>query len=144
MTRRELCVHFSESASWQRNLTSVCSRRQLMQSRAAAAEMRSLDRTCRSSELPVQLRFRDATAADAPVIAAQQNAAAGALTARFGDGHWSSFVTERGAVLAQRHARVRVGARTVVQRFRRRAGRPQLKRDPLGEHAPCPRSETIS
>lgn len=55
------------------------------------------------------LRFRDATAADAPAIAALQNASAGALTARFGVGHWSSLVTERGAVLAQRHARVRIG-----------------------------------
>ncbi len=43
------------------------------------------------------------------MIAALQNAAAGALTARFGEGHWSSLVTERGAALAQRHARVRVG-----------------------------------
>ena len=55
------------------------------------------------------LKFRDATVADAPVIAGLQNAAAGALTARFGVGHWSSLVTERSAVLAQRHARVRVG-----------------------------------
>jgi GNAT superfamily N-acetyltransferase len=55
------------------------------------------------------LRFRDATAADAPAIAALQNAAAGALTARFGEGHWSALVSERGAILAQRHARVRVG-----------------------------------
>src|SRR5688500_8824249 len=43
------------------------------------------------------------------MIAALQNAAAGALTARFGEGHWSSLATERGAALAQRHARVRVG-----------------------------------
>jgi GNAT superfamily N-acetyltransferase len=43
------------------------------------------------------------------MIAALQNAAAGALTARFGEGHWSSLSTERGAILAQRHARVRVG-----------------------------------
>src|SRR5687767_4069868 len=43
------------------------------------------------------------------MIAALQNAAAGALTARFGEGHWSSLVTERGVELAQRHARVRVG-----------------------------------
>jgi GNAT superfamily N-acetyltransferase len=43
------------------------------------------------------------------VIAALQNAAAGALTARFGAGHWSSLVTERGAALSQRHARVRLG-----------------------------------
>ena len=56
-----------------------------------------------------QLKFRDATLDDAPVIAALQNAAAGALTAQFGAGHWSSLVTERGAALAQRHARVRVG-----------------------------------
>jgi len=57
----------------------------------------------------LSLRFRDATRDDAAVIAALQNAAAGALTARFGEGHWSSFVTERGATLAQRHARIRVG-----------------------------------
>ena len=55
------------------------------------------------------MRFRDATAKDVAFIAALQNAASGALTARFGPGHWSSLVTERGAVLAQRHARVRVG-----------------------------------
>jgi GNAT superfamily N-acetyltransferase len=57
----------------------------------------------------VSLRFRDATVDDAPVIAGLHNAAAGALTARFGVGHWSTLVTERSAVLAQRHARVRVG-----------------------------------
>jgi GNAT superfamily N-acetyltransferase len=56
-----------------------------------------------------RLRFRDATLDDAPVIAGLQNAAAGALTARFGAGHWSSLVKERSAALAQRHARVRVG-----------------------------------
>ena len=55
------------------------------------------------------LRFRDATLDDVPMIAALQNAAAGALTARYGEGHWSSLVTERGAALSQRHARVRVG-----------------------------------
>lgn len=55
------------------------------------------------------LKFRDATLADVAVIAGLQNAAAGALTARFGPGHWSSLVTERGAALAQRHARVRIG-----------------------------------
>jgi len=43
------------------------------------------------------------------MIAALQNAAAGALTARFGEGPWSSLVKERGALLALRHARVRVG-----------------------------------
>lgn len=55
------------------------------------------------------LRFRDATPEDVPVIAALHNASAGALTARFGAGHWSSLSTERGVLLAQRHARVRVG-----------------------------------
>jgi GNAT superfamily N-acetyltransferase len=55
------------------------------------------------------LRFRDATLDDVGVIAALQNAAAGALTERFGAGHWSSLVTERSATLAQRHSRVRLG-----------------------------------
>lgn len=55
------------------------------------------------------MRFRDATLDDVSVIAGLQNAAAGALTARFGTGHWSSLVTERGAALSQPHARVRVG-----------------------------------
>ena len=56
-----------------------------------------------------QLTFRDATFNDIAVIAALQNAAAGALTARFGAGHWSSLVTEHSAALSQRQARVRVG-----------------------------------
>jgi GNAT superfamily N-acetyltransferase len=55
------------------------------------------------------VRFRDARPDDAPVIAGLQNAVAGALTARYGPGPWSALVTERGATLAQRHARVRVG-----------------------------------
>lgn len=55
------------------------------------------------------MTFRDATQDDVAVIAGLQNAAAGALTARFGEGHWSSLVTERGAALSQRHARVRLG-----------------------------------
>jgi GNAT superfamily N-acetyltransferase len=57
----------------------------------------------------MKLKFFDATTADAPMLAALQNAAAGALTARFGEGHWSGYVSERGVVLSQRHARVRVG-----------------------------------
>lgn len=59
--------------------------------------------------MPARLKFRDATVEDVPAIAALQNAAAGALTARFGAGHWSSLVTERSTALAPRHARVRVG-----------------------------------
>jgi GNAT superfamily N-acetyltransferase len=57
----------------------------------------------------VNLRFRDATLRDVPVIAALQNAAAGALTARYGEGPWSTLGNERGAELALRHAKVRVG-----------------------------------
>jgi GNAT superfamily N-acetyltransferase len=57
----------------------------------------------------VPLRFRDATLDDVAAIAGLQNAAACALTARFGPGPWSSLVSERGAALAQRHAHVRVG-----------------------------------
>ena len=57
----------------------------------------------------MSLKFRDATLDDVAAIAGLQNAAAGALTARFGPGHWSSLVSERGATLAQRHARVRIG-----------------------------------
>jgi GNAT superfamily N-acetyltransferase len=56
-----------------------------------------------------RLRFRDAGAKDVAAIAGLQNAAAGALTARFGAGHWSSLVTERSIEQSLRHARVRVG-----------------------------------
>ena len=56
-----------------------------------------------------RVRFRDATLDDVAAIAGLQNAAAGALTARFGPGPWSSLVSERGAELALRHSRVRVG-----------------------------------
>ena len=64
-------------------------------------------RAARHESLP--LKFRDAKADDVPVIAALLNAAAGALTARFGEGHWSSLVTERGVDTATRHVRRRVG-----------------------------------
>ncbi len=62
-----------------------------------------------TSARAVRLTFRDATADDVSAIAALHNAAAGALTARFAVGHWSTLVTERSALLDQRHARVRVG-----------------------------------
>jgi GNAT superfamily N-acetyltransferase len=55
------------------------------------------------------LKFSDATPGDVAAITGLQNAAAGALTARFGPGPWSALVNERGAALAQRHARVRIG-----------------------------------
>ena len=57
----------------------------------------------------MSLTFRDATLDDITAIAGLQNVAAGALTARFGLGPWSSLVSERSAALAQRHARVRIG-----------------------------------
>jgi GNAT superfamily N-acetyltransferase len=57
----------------------------------------------------VPVRFRDATLDDVPAIAGLQNAAAGALSGRYGPGPWSSLVSEREVALAQRHARVRVG-----------------------------------
>jgi GNAT superfamily N-acetyltransferase len=57
----------------------------------------------------VRLTFRDAKPADVPAIAGLHNAAAGALTAQFGEGHWSSLVTERSVMSSLRHARVRLG-----------------------------------
>ena len=57
----------------------------------------------------MSLTFRDATLKDVPALAALHNAASGALTARFGHGHWSSPVTERGMAASLRHSRVRVG-----------------------------------
>jgi hypothetical protein len=56
-----------------------------------------------------QLRFRDATIKDVPMIAGLHNAAAGALTARFGPGPWSTLATERSVELGLRHARRRLG-----------------------------------
>ena len=57
----------------------------------------------------LRLIFRDAKPEDIPAIAALRNAAAGALTARFGAGHWSTLGTERSAAASLRHSRVRVG-----------------------------------
>ena len=55
------------------------------------------------------LRFRDANLKDVPAIAGLQNSVSGALTARFGTGHWSGLVTERSAAFSQKYARVRAG-----------------------------------
>ena len=57
----------------------------------------------------MRLSFRDASLTDVPAIAGLHNAAAGALTARFGAGPWSSLTTERSIELGLRHARARVG-----------------------------------
>jgi GNAT superfamily N-acetyltransferase len=62
-----------------------------------------------SVEMGVRLKFSDAGPADAAMLAGLLNAAAGALAARHGDGPWWSLASERGALLMQRNARVRVG-----------------------------------
>jgi GNAT superfamily N-acetyltransferase len=74
----------------------------------------------------LKLRFSDATPADVGGIAALQNAAAGALTARFGPGRWSNLVNERGAELALRHGRIRLGrmGRHVVTTLRLATKKP--------------------
>jgi GNAT superfamily N-acetyltransferase len=55
------------------------------------------------------VKFRDTSLEDVPAIAGLQNAASGALTARFGVGHWSSLTTERRTAANLRQSRVRVG-----------------------------------
>jgi GNAT superfamily N-acetyltransferase len=55
------------------------------------------------------LSFRDATIADIPPLVSLHNAAAAALTSRFGQGPWSAQVNERHIELSLRHARLRVG-----------------------------------
>jgi GNAT superfamily N-acetyltransferase len=71
-------------------------------------------------------RFRDATSRDIAAIAAIQNAASGALTARFGAGHWSGLTSERGVELSMRHARLRVGVagRRVISALRLATRKP--------------------
>ncbi len=74
----------------------------------------------------MSIRFRDATPKDVAAIASLQNAVAGALTARHGDGPWSSSTSERSAELSLRHARVRVGvsARRIVTVLRLATKKP--------------------
>jgi GNAT superfamily N-acetyltransferase len=55
------------------------------------------------------LKFRDAGADDVAAIAGLQNAVAGGLTAKYGDGPWSGLVSERATAVSMRHARLRVG-----------------------------------
>jgi GNAT superfamily N-acetyltransferase len=57
----------------------------------------------------VTLRFRDAAEKDVAAIASLLNATSGALTARFGEGRWSSMTSERSVELSLRHGRLRVG-----------------------------------
>ena len=57
----------------------------------------------------MELTFEVATADDAAAIAALRTEAAEHLTRRFGRGHWSSAVTERGVLYTLKHAKVLVG-----------------------------------
>src|SRR3989442_14303153 len=52
------------------------------------------------------LKFQLATPADAVAIAALRNAVAENLTARFGKGHWSGCVSERGVLWDMRTGKV--------------------------------------
>jgi GNAT superfamily N-acetyltransferase len=58
----------------------------------------------------MDLTFAEATPADAAALAAMRTAVAERLTARHGEGHWSSHVSERG-VLSSLHSRVLVARR---------------------------------
>jgi GNAT superfamily N-acetyltransferase len=55
------------------------------------------------------LKFRDARLEDVAVITGLENAASGALTARFGEGPWSGLTNERSAERGVQQSRVRVG-----------------------------------
>jgi GNAT superfamily N-acetyltransferase len=70
--------------------------------------------------------FAEAAESDAAAIAALRNAAADGLTLRFGKGHWSGQVTERGVRNALRDATLVVG----------RAGRRMVAVARLGTRKP--------
>jgi GNAT superfamily N-acetyltransferase len=56
--------------------------------------------------MPNAFTFRLATVDDVPALSVLRTAAAAGLTAKFGQGHWSSPVSERSAELALRHSYV--------------------------------------
>lgn len=56
-----------------------------------------------------EARFRDAGPEDVPAVVTLLNASARDLTDRFGKGHWSLQVSERGVVSSLAHGRLRVG-----------------------------------
>ncbi len=65
----------------------------------------------------MRVTFTEAGESDAASIAAVRNAAAADLTSRFGNGHWSGQVTERGVRSSMRSAKLvvgRVGRRMVT------------------------------
>jgi GNAT superfamily N-acetyltransferase len=57
----------------------------------------------------MRVTFTQAGESDAAAIAAVRNGAADHLTMRFGNGHWSGHVTERGVLSSMPHAKVVVG-----------------------------------
>lgn len=80
--------------------------------------------------------FGKAAAADAPAIAALRNAVAEDLTARYGRGHWSLRVTERGVLRALEHSLVLVArCRAEVAGVLTLAARKPWAIDPAYFHA---------
>jgi ribosomal protein S18 acetylase RimI-like enzyme len=69
------------------------------------------DGWARNAEADVLLSIREALHADVAEIAAVRIAAADALTARFGEGLWTSNTTENGVMLVMKHGRVIVAVR---------------------------------
>ena len=55
------------------------------------------------------ITFTEAAPEEAALIAALRSGVAANLTARFGQGHWSSLPTERGVINGMRHAKVILG-----------------------------------
>ncbi|MES2124950.1 MAG: GNAT family N-acetyltransferase [Gemmatimonadota bacterium] len=55
------------------------------------------------------LTFGDASESDVPTIVAVLNETAASLTDRFGEGHWSTMVTERGVLRGLDRGRLRLG-----------------------------------
>jgi GNAT superfamily N-acetyltransferase len=60
--------------------------------------------------LPIEMKITltDANISDAPALAAMRTAVAERLTRDFGQGHWSSPVSEKGVLYAMRNSRVLV------------------------------------
>jgi GNAT superfamily N-acetyltransferase len=70
--------------------------------------------------IDMDIRLAEATAADATAIAELHTGVADRLTQEFGQGHWSSHVTEKGVLFALRASRVFVARKglKVVGTFR--------------------------
>ena len=74
----------------------------------------------------MKLTFTLSGPSDAAALAALRSAAARALTKRFGQGHWSTETSERGAVSDLRHAEVWVARRgtSIVGTYRLATKKP--------------------